>query len=47
MYKIVLKNGKGKNYFYHEEYRTKAEAQAHYEILEEDGERVVEIVEVE
>lgn len=45
VYKIVLKDEKGKQYFYPETYRTKAEADASFEIMQENGEDVETIVE--
>ncbi|WP_155888298.1 hypothetical protein [Bacteroides propionicifaciens] len=45
IYKIVMKDEKGKPYFYSETYRTKAEAESAFELLAEDDEKVVSIVE--
>lgn len=45
MYKIIMKNSKGKQYFYPEIFRTKSEADSVFEILKESDECVIKIVE--
>lgn len=45
IYQISMVDEKGKQYFYSEIYRTKAEAESVFELLAEDDERVVSIVE--
>lgn len=46
MYRIIMKDLKGKQYFYPEIFRTKSEADSVFEILQESDECVIEVVEV-
>ena len=44
VYRIVLKDENGKQYFHTETYHTPAEVATAFEIMEEDGENVQRIV---